>query len=179
MASVIKHSTVWGPKENITLGSGCVPWCLETILKNTCSQCCDSHRICRDPLGSPGEACGCDNASNLPLLTGAEAWHSVKLLLFSLVSLKTLKFKSTHSLIRSWNPNQNLQPLKGMSQAPDNNLLPGEGALNPCSCRFSTKRGLINDTVWCTCSPFCRSAVSIRSQELFELKREATSLQSR
>ena len=177
MASVIKHSMVWGPKENIILGSGCVPWYLETILKNICSLYCDPHRIFREPLGSPGEVLGCDNASNLALLTGAEAWHSVKLLLFSLVSLKTLKFKSTHSLIRSWNLNQSLQPLKGMSQVPDNNWLPGEGALNPCSCRFYTKRGLINDTVPYTCSPFCRSVVSTRSQELFGLKREATSLQ--
>lgn len=157
---------VWGPKENITLGSGCIPWYLETILKNACSQCCDSHRICRNPLRSPGEAHGCDNASNLALLTGAEAWHSVKLLLFPLVSLKTLKFKSTHSLIRSWNLNQSVQPLKGMYQAPDNNLLPGEGASNSYSGRISMKRVLITDTVTCTCSSFCRSALSTKSQEL-------------
>lgn len=127
MASVIKHSMVWGPKENITLGSGCVPWYFETILKTRCSQCCNPQWICRDPLGSPGEARGCDNASNTALLTGAEVWHGEKLLLFSLVSLKTLKFKSTHSLIRSWNVNHSLQPRKGMSQVSDNNLLPGEG----------------------------------------------------
>lgn len=103
---------VWGPKENITLGSGCVPWYLETILKIVCSQCYDPHWICRDPLGSSREACGCDNASNLALLTGAEAQCRVKLLLFSLVSedtqVQTYSQPNTH-----WNQNQSLKPLMG------------------------------------------------------------------
>lgn len=167
MASVIKHVMVWGPQRKHLSGF----WMCSTISWNNLEERTQPALQSSVDLQGPIRITRGDTWLWQCKQFSIAHWSRAMTVWSSYCSWFLWRYSSSNPLIHSWNCSLSREWPKRLIA-----LLPAGTALSPCSCRFSTKRGLITNAVPCTCSLLWRSALWARSQRWPGLKREATSL---
>lgn len=113
MASVIKHSMVWGPKENITLGSGCVPRYLETILKKCMQPVLWSPLDLQGPIRIIKESIWLWQCKQFSITHWSWSMIQCEATIVLLGFSEDTQVQTYSQPNTNWNQNQSLKPLKG------------------------------------------------------------------